>query len=382
MKNGDVVIIKPQGPYKTYFSARMTQYKDNSIIGTVSMPNVTPDYVYPSYNFSTYINFLSNIDGNSYFSMHVEDLEVVPENKLQELTEKAEKYCMEKYKPFYAYRDSFKVKAAKGYMKKDFTTLDLVRPSGYTSPSLVFVRQVNFDKDFQAGTVHFNKYLQGCCDFIKTTLSFEYYLPQGYLNHYNYTVLDVGRWLNFIKSLGIDFEYDLETNVNLDKGLLSSYVSRSNSVCNNPEGDYIFHGCNFWPLSNHSCVKIKVRSGKTPWTNYLYLLLIRYLQHGYYHKIPIIAMQIRDVVKEATPFQCLLMAHMYKYTTGTNGLIKEHCCVNIFQPVSKILENIDGGMNSSFEYSINKYDRVHCEQLIAKKEYQQLFDYLKKQYGI
>ncbi len=373
IQQGSKVLMKAEYP-SANCSSEMLKWKANNIYGVVES-RVTPT---PSEFTSVSICFCEGIHGIGNISLYCKDLVEVKDSELEKYERTLKEFIEKNYSKQKKERQLYFTIPTGNYQDKDFT---------FTQPELslsnVFVKQGKVDDKFEIGAGFKSLYRQGCCDFIKVDEGFFYYIPQAYLNFHNYTLWDVQEWLKFIEGCEFEFNYKLTGLVQTPIELLQKYWANNPEIYKNK--DYKFNSRVLEPLENHLCVEIRVKQGECGWHNYLHLLLIRYLHHYYYSRIPMLAMQIKDALEDkVTNFQALLMAHLYKYPSGANGLVQEMKCVDIFQKPEEILQNLQKeGMNKSCKYlPDNQYSLTTCASYIEKLEFEELLTYLKKAHGL
>lgn len=370
MQYNSRVIIKKDAQY-SYLGSFGQLATNNSLIGRTI---TNEKYNYSSNNLVS-VYFLEGYN-LKHISIKFTDLVELTEEEIEIYKQKEEDYVKEFMSKEYTFKQKLLTPIETTFKDLDIKTL-LELPK-YTGEYCVYVDQGKIAEDFTMQDLYRSYYKQSCCDFIKEDYGFIYYIPEYLLRIWNYSEQDLIAWLKFIKRCQIDFDYQFDGLIDFPKHILDKL---ENNAYKDSSEELIVNGEYVYPLKETKCYKIVVKQGAYKWHNYLHLLLIRYVHHYCYHSIPALAMQIKDELKEKTTcWQALLMAHLGHYTSGSNGLISQNpdFYLNIFQTRKSVLENLQTkGMNVSFE-TVAKYDKEHCKQLIEKKEYQTLLDYLKK----
>jgi hypothetical protein len=346
MNVNDRVLIKQD--YKGYLSDIFDRIKINKVYGII----------YNKVRNKVYIRFLHNYtDERNVIILFEKDCDVIPPEEYIKY-EKLEKKFIIKYFSFWLdLVKSLKTKTKGTYRDKDFTIDKSDIDSHYVEVDSVGI---------------FNKH-KSCGDFLKRLESYDFYIPEYYLNFYGYTQNDLKKWLIFLSNCDLNFkgQYICKTTLEGKVNKTQSYRFSNNK---NTRGqvssgtDSIVH-------------KIHVPASEYSWYQYLQLILLRYIHHHSYWFIPMLSMQIKDTLGDkVTYFQALMMAHLYKYDYSYNGLLDCTKHVNIFQNPENVLHNIREYriMNTAFGYlENNKYDTTICEKLIEERKFEELLDYLK-----
>lgn len=356
MKIGDRVLLNKVST-KSSYNSLMLQCAKDEIWGIVTNAS-TANHI---------VCFFSNINYKS-FNVYDCDLILIKEEDYEKYNENNKKYIKEKWPEVDALKVSFDTPTKGNYTDKDPN----VEKYKYGTQFVYAIRAIINFKDGTFRNTTYGPQLD-CCDFIKDTTDFIYHMPIYYLNYYQYTIWDLNKWLQFIEKCNLGFKYIVEGEVTLPTNYGTQWKNDDYSIYWDAKAIYA--------TDKTKCIEIKVaNTQKQKYHAYLYLLLIRYMQHPATYYIPMRAMQIKDTLgSEITHFEALIMAHYDKrYINAYNCLIRpEYIVEKNFKPET-LLENLKTkSMFESFSYRGNN-NLASYKKLLEEGKYEELLTLLKK----
>lgn len=373
------VLIKKNAALKGGTTNNLKKWQSSQVYGIIYSKLSSQDLYTPA----TFIGiYFCNSRIKQAAGLYIKDLEEIQEGDYA----KYEKIEEEFNKEFFKTQDNFLLKFTTPYLKTypDYNFKE--NKNGINGSQIntfnTYALQGSLNKAYNSEVTtskiwnHINttKWCQGCADYIKVCEDFIFYLPQAYANFFSYSTWDIEQWLRFLLGCNINFNYIFDGVQDFPKEFNSNIAETIQSQ--------IYNSNTLQLTRKDKFLAIRVFSGTASWHNYLYYVLLRYIHDPRYCFIPALAMQIKDELgEEITNFQALLMAHLHKrYNDGRHGLITYGNIPNIFIEPKQILLNIaKGKMNGAFVYlSLGKENLNKCQDFIEKREFKQLFEYLKQ----
>lgn len=139
-----------------------------------------------------------------------------------------------------------------------------------------------------------------CCSFSKTNHDIMVFIPKSWLNYYGYNLVDLRKYLRFLSECEIGYK---GTFVEMRK-LKDVFLNLKDNMNLNAEVN------NYYQNVSEDCYTIFLPGSRdNKMQTYMFFILTRFIYSSLYWNIPFIAMQLKENLPEATPWECLLIAH-------------------------------------------------------------------------